>query len=247
MENYIKELEIKAENLKKQVSSKLSAVDFPLSETDSHTATTFEQSSSTTFVKTASVLKYLLVGGGAVTLATTFLDKASVLRSVLTITVGTIELATGVLSLIKPELMEKVFNTKCDTEPSQSDNQTQNVDLQRVKSEVMNIVLSLQNDIPSDWDSFLEQKKQYALQVISLSNLDTTEKAKLNDIAIKRSIIKPVSENIVSEISTLKDSPAAYKEFLSNFEEKLFAAISSALVEQKENATMIAEKIVEVR
>ena len=247
MENYIKELEIKAEDLKKQVSAKVSAVDFPPPDTEVPTATASEQSSSTTFVKTASVLKYLLVGGGAVTLATAFIDKASILRSFLTITVGTIELAAGVLSLVKPELVEQVLNKKCNAEPSQTDKQPQKVDLQRVKSDVMNIVLSLQNEIPSAWDSFLEQKKQHVLQVISQSDLDTTEKSKLNDLAIKRSIIKPVSENIVSEISALEDSPAAFKEFLSDFEEKIFAAISSALVEQKENATMIAEKIVEVR
>lgn len=242
MELYIKELENKAEELKQQVSAKLSAVDFPPPETESYTTTASEQSSSTTFVKTASVMKYLLLGGGAVTVATAFFDR-SIWRNILMITAGTIELAAGVLSLVKPELVEKVLNKKCDTEPSTSDNQLQKVDLQRVKSDVMNFVLSLQNEIPSDWDSFLEQKKQYVLQAISQSNLDTTEKAKLNDLAIKRSIIKPVSENIVSEISTLEESSAAYKEFLSIFEEKFFAAISSALVEQKENATMIAEKI----
>ena len=242
MELYIKELENKAEELKQQVSAKLSAVDFPPLETESHTATASEQSSSTTLVKTASVMKYLLLGGGAVTVATAFFDR-SIWRNILMITTGTIELAAGVLALIKPDLVEKVLNKKCNTEPSQTVKQPQKVDLQCVKSDVMNIVLSLQNEIPSVWDSFLEQKKQYVLQAISQSNLDTTEKAKLNDLAIKRSIIKPVSENIESEISTLEESSAAYKEFLSIFEEKFFAAISSALVEQKENATMIAEKI----
>ena len=240
MENYIKELEIKAEDLKKQVTAKLSAVDFPSEPTENHAENISTNGNGIS--KTASVLKYLLLGGGAATLAATFLDR-SILRNAILIAVGGAEIAAGVLTLVKTDFFDSIINKSQNTE-SPSAEQSQKEDLQSVKSKVINIILSLQNDIPTEWDDFLGQKKQDVLQLISKSNLDTAKKSKLNDIAIKRSIIKPVSDNIVSEISKLDETSKAYKTYISDFEKRFCEKIDSALNEQKESAEQISEKLV---
>ena len=231
IEIYISDMERKAQELKDLAKKQLSEIHIP----DVVSHTTKSESCGNKCNKTLSVLSYLLVGGGIGTLWSGFVAETTP-RKVLTIALGTIELASGLISLTKPELLEHLTGEKKQNSETIAND---DFDLSLTKNEIIRTLPMLQNNLSESWDDFLGSNKNILLQAIETS--DIQDKGSLNDLAIKRSVLQNVSSNILGEINELEDNAENYKNFLDNFAQKCYATIDAAFEEQKSTVLKIAE------